>query len=392
MEVVSKQIFNADETGLFWKRMPSRTYIAEEEKSCPGFKAAKDRFTLLLSGNANGDFKMKPLLISRSQNPRALKGYLKEHLPVIYKANSKAWIIAVLFREWIKLYAIPAWKEYCAKENLDFKILLLLDNASAHPVDLSELHPHVKVVFIRPNTTSLIQPMDQGVIATFKAYYLRRTFEQLLKETDGEGKPSIREWWKQFTILRSIDNISTSWEEVTEKCMNGVWRKIWPDGVNDFSGFDAENVLPEINQETLQIAQEAGFTDLGSVDIDELLASHGNELTNEELEELAKCDKDETSVNANEEPQRLLTMKGMASAFRLIEEGLNILGDEDPNHERFSKVQRVVLDGIQCYREIYKDKMKSTKQSTLHRFMFSKNPSAVLDASATSETPSVSQV
>ncbi|KFD62567.1 hypothetical protein M514_25303 [Trichuris suis] len=44
----SQQIFNVDETSLFWKRMPKRTYIAQEEKAAPGFKPAKDRITLLL--------------------------------------------------------------------------------------------------------------------------------------------------------------------------------------------------------------------------------------------------------------------------------------------------------------------------------------------------------
>jgi hypothetical protein len=41
-----KHIFNLDETALFWKRMPSRTYILQEEKSALGFKAAKDCFTV----------------------------------------------------------------------------------------------------------------------------------------------------------------------------------------------------------------------------------------------------------------------------------------------------------------------------------------------------------
>ena len=69
----SKQVFNVDETGLYWKKMPARTYIAQEEKTAPGFKASKDRLTLLLGANAEGDCRLKPVLIYHSQKPRALK-------------------------------------------------------------------------------------------------------------------------------------------------------------------------------------------------------------------------------------------------------------------------------------------------------------------------------
>ncbi|CAM4589356.1 unnamed protein product [Lepidochelys kempii] len=68
-----EQVFNADETGLFWKRMRNRTYISKSERQVPGFKAAKDHVTLLFCGNAAGHL-VKPGLLYRVANPCALKG------------------------------------------------------------------------------------------------------------------------------------------------------------------------------------------------------------------------------------------------------------------------------------------------------------------------------
>ena len=48
-----QQIFNVDETDSSGK-MPEKTYICRKEKTMPGFKAAKDRFILMLGGNALG--------------------------------------------------------------------------------------------------------------------------------------------------------------------------------------------------------------------------------------------------------------------------------------------------------------------------------------------------
>jgi hypothetical protein len=94
---LSQQVFNLDETGLFWKRMQSRTFVAVQEKVSPGFKASKYRCTILIGGNASGDYKIKPLMAYHSENPRALKGYSKEGLPIVWRSNKNDWITASLF-------------------------------------------------------------------------------------------------------------------------------------------------------------------------------------------------------------------------------------------------------------------------------------------------------
>lgn len=48
-----KQIFNVAETGPQWKKMSDQSYISEEEKLMPGYKATKDVLTLMFGGNAS---------------------------------------------------------------------------------------------------------------------------------------------------------------------------------------------------------------------------------------------------------------------------------------------------------------------------------------------------
>ena len=362
-EYSAKQVFNVDETGLFWKRMPGRTYIAKEEKAAPGHKAAKERLTLLLGGNAAGDCKLKPMLVYQAENPRAFKGIWKGSLPVIWKSNKKAWVTLVLFEDWFTNHFVPEVERYCVANNIPFKILLILDNAPGHPAFLDDFNPNIKVAYLPPNTTSILQPMDQGVIASFKAYYLRRTFSKAIKATDGPDAKTLKEWWRSYNIYEAVKNIADAWDEVKESNMNGVWRKLCPQFVNDFQGF--EETLEAVTHKLVALGNELDL-DLEVDDVNELLESHGEELTNEDLLELESQLIEE---EPDEEPEeRRFTSKKLSEAFHMIENAMAVFEEQDPNSARFTKVYRGVTECISSYKVIFEEKKKASAQSCLDAF------------------------
>ncbi|XP_064111492.1 tigger transposable element-derived protein 1-like [Macrobrachium nipponense] len=220
--------------------MPRRTFITAEEKPLPGHKPMNDHLTFLFCANASGDCKIKPLLVYRSENPRAFKKnkVQRKQLNMMWRSNNKAWVTRILFVEWINEVFGPEVKRYLLEKNLPLQALLLMDNAPAHPLatedDLLEEFKFIKIKFLPPNTAPIL--------------------------THG----------------------SAAWEGVTKRTLNSEAKQLWPDSVpeRDFEGF--EPIQEAVDDEIVSLGKSIGL-EVGKDDINDLLDEHSEQLTTEEL-------------------------------------------------------------------------------------------------------------
>uniref|UniRef100_A0A8C9SH57 HTH CENPB-type domain-containing protein n=1 Tax=Scleropages formosus TaxID=113540 RepID=A0A8C9SH57_SCLFO len=280
-----RQVFNMDETGLFWKRMPSRMLASQEGRKVSGHETSKDRLTLLLGGNLKGDVKLKPLLVYHAENPRALKGVIKSSLPVVWRSNRKTWVTQEVFIDYIRSYFSPFVEQYCKENSLPNKALLIIDDAPGHTADV-RYADNVEVLLLPPNTTSLLQPMDQGVKATFKAYYLQLLMKHLVNEAEKDS--SLKDVWRQFDIKMALCFMAEAWQGIKPETMNAAWSKLCPHFVHGFKGFSQDDIQNQIRQRIVHLAGEAGFTEVDEADVENVLTSHTEELLHTDMKALRK--------------------------------------------------------------------------------------------------------
>ncbi len=117
-------------------------------------------------------------------------------------------------------------------------------------------------------------------------------------------------------------------------------------------------------------------------EIKELLDKESEELTNEDLieleeEKVAEEERREAAAEKEEEeePQRMFTTKGLAESLSQLNKLFAHFEGMDPNTERFSNIERMVLDAFLPYREIYEEKKTNHSDKTQHVYEKTSSPS-----------------
>ncbi|XP_058828455.1 jerky protein homolog-like [Topomyia yanbarensis] len=228
------QIFNADESGLYYKCTPSSTFVAHDETSAPGRKVNKERVTFMPCSNADGSFKLPLMLIGKSKKPRVLKNV--HELPVYYVSSKNAWMTRALFKDWFFQQFVPKVKVFLQSTNLPLKAILVLDNCSAH-CNCDELKTSdgaFSTILLPPNTTAVLQPMDQNIIQMVKANYRQKLMRDILGR-QGEFDENV----KRINLKDAIFWVAEAWDAVPAESIAKSWNLLYRE-----PEFDNEDNLP----------------------------------------------------------------------------------------------------------------------------------------------------
>ncbi|UYV67408.1 hypothetical protein LAZ67_5000482 [Cordylochernes scorpioides] len=162
---------------------------------------------LIQDKDARDVFNLPLLMIGKAANPRCFKNVKTK--PVDYANSARAWMTSYLFEKWL----LNLDKKYTKEKR---KVILFINNCTAH----NSIPPmeNVEVIFFPANMTSVIQPMDKGVIKNLKHFYRRFLVENILTGDSEALKIKIG-------VLQASRLCKKAWDQLTSETIKHCFKK-----------------------------------------------------------------------------------------------------------------------------------------------------------------------
>lgn len=349
-EYSPKNVYSADETELFYIAMSHKTFAQQSDKTAYK-KTAKQRLTILFCVNMDGD-KENPLIIGKSKNPRCFKGSHINKLPLEWVSNKKASMTIDIMTSWLEKF-----DEKMKKQNR--KVLLFLDNAIFHPKIKLE---NVNIVFLPQNTTSLCQPLDQGIIHNFKMAYKKFLVRRLLSFNNNDNFFEDAE--QSIDLTSTLVWISAAWESISPAIISKCFSKAgFLENFQPSEDFNEEDEIPLA--QLLSNIQDESFENYASLDCNVFTEnpSFGVQVIINELIHNKECDTNSES-GVEELETCTSSIKDMDELCEKLRDVQNFLFNNDKSELAVEILQILT----KCEAQILQTKIKNLKPTSIEKY------------------------
>ena len=357
-------IYNGDETALFYKCLPHRTYCFGADKPA-GSAKRKDRITLMMITNMSGSDHRKLSVIGKAKTPRCLQKKYKmqvKDMAVDWYASKNAWMTGEIHHQ------------IMLKLNRDMqragrKILYICDNASSHQV---REYSNIKFLMLPPNATSILQPLDQGIIMATKRRYKKQLAERYLVCV--ESNKDANSLLKSLDIVQATNMVAKAWRDTSATIIQNCFRK---------TGFKHHSVDPEPEFEGPPPQPSPDVWNrvqrwMGDVDFDEYATSDpqaptAEPMTDEDIVQLVLTENDPQEIDSDDEEGEIpsgSTIKNSTEFLAIIDQQKAYLKRNGMSTEFVEQLETQIV-GVQI--------SLCSKQKQLHEYFNS--PSTRADIS-----------
>lgn len=278
----------------------------------------------------SGNDKLPILVIGKSKNPRCFKNV--KSLPTEYQANKKAWMTSEIFTNWLhKLDKLMTKRKR--------SIVMIVDNCPAHP-NVPGLKSN-KLVFLPPNTTSITQPMDQGVIRNLKLHYRKLIIQKKIRALDSKTEFSV-------TVLDALRMLNNAWGRVTTETIANCYKHAGfqsSDPVPDNDSDDEiDDDIPLSQLRRIGLSSDVNFDAYATVDDN---VSTSTQMTdNDIIEDIISSRNAAESVTSDEEDEpapKRPPVAAVMSALDIITAQLEFLNNSSVATKKFNDVSNFIM-------------------------------------------------
>lgn len=103
--------------------------------------------------------------------------------------------------------------------NLPAKALLIVDNGTSHKIDRQD--DNFRLIFLPPNATALIQPLDQNVLRSTKIRYRNKLLSHIISSS-----LDIANALKTIDLALVFQFVSDAWNSLPPELVSVAWKPL----------------------------------------------------------------------------------------------------------------------------------------------------------------------